>query len=151
MAEISKKAARLITRYGKAFAYLSWKGSMHPDEHAGVDTRHKEGREALENYIIGLEQRINEMGAITTDAKTPILGDGRRDPLKSYMEFTRGIWIRKNLTTDTLELWYNGKFHCAWDEANVIEPRLDAILAQAVSIGEQEAKSQIRAALGITK
>lgn len=31
------------------------------------------------------------MGAITTDAKTPILGDGKRDPTKTYMEFTRGI------------------------------------------------------------
>ena len=66
-----------------------------------------------------------------------------------FIESTLGLWVRKNTAEDSLEIWYDGKCYVAWDQADLIEERLNAMMRIAMEIGEVVAKKEIRRALGI--
>lgn len=67
---------------------------------------------------------------------------------KDFMVQTNGLWVRKNLENDTLELWYNGQFHCYWDDSDEIEARLLSICRECVKIGILEGRRRVAVVLG---
>ncbi len=74
------------------------------------------------------------------------LTDKDRDEVT--MSHTRGIWVRKNKTKDELEIWYDGVCQVTWDKADLILPRLDAMLREAVDIGKRARSEEIRNLIG---
>lgn len=61
---------------------------------------------------------------------------------------THGIWLRKNVATNELEIWYNGVNEVTWENAEMILPRLSALLREAFSLGERETKRKLREFIG---
>lgn len=74
---------------------------------------------------------------------------GQRDMRANYIEHTRGLWVRKNIKDDTLEIWFDGIMQVSWRDKDNIEGRLTAMLREAVGIGERKAKKELRTALGL--
>lgn len=84
---------------------------------------------------------------VTSECWHNLPEEGPRDIRASYIEHTKGLWVRENLDRDELEIWYDGKFVTAWGNANLIEERLTTMLRTAMELGVAEGKKQCRQAL----
>ncbi len=72
---------------------------------------------------------------------------------KSYINHTKGLWVRKNLEDDVLEIWLDGSYFLGWSGADEIEVRLQAMLRKVFELGKARGEAQnqkmMRKALGL--
>lgn len=92
------------------------------------------------------------MTTFTTDNETPDHG-----PFHDSIKVTSGIYVRKNYTTDRLELWLDGNCHSVQVNANKFKPENDAGLGDMLEAvkkhyykkGKRDAQDAMKKALGL--
>lgn len=87
----------------------------------------------------------------TTDTATPDAPETGRDIRQTYIEHTKGIWVRHNTTEHAIELWFDGGFVASWGEhikEGHIHPEVAvAIMQECVKVGERKRAAAIKALL----
>lgn len=96
------------------------------------------------------------MPDFTTDTERPEIPEDSKlfDRMQVYIEHTKGLWVRKNRQTDSLEIWFDGKFMASWAGADIIDNRLTTLIRYGFELGEVRGKADnqkaLRSALGLT-
>lgn len=96
------------------------------------------------------------MAGFTTSETHPNWEDVPRSERRagtSSIEGTRGLWVRKNLKEDSLEIWIDGELFAEWAKADLIESRITTLLRVVFEhgqhVGARANQKSLRAALGL--